>query len=67
MVARGIFNMKKMFARLRVHPIIAAVVFAILIAIVFIWIHGPFHRTSDVMEGIPGSLGDNGAGVNRLK
>lgn len=59
--------MKKIFAWLRVHPIITAVALAILGAIVFIWIHGPFYRTSDVMEGIPRSLGENESGVNRLK
>jgi len=41
-----------------------AVVFIIAITIVVIWIHGPFYRTSDVMEGIPAVLGDQGSGVN---
>ena len=39
----------------------------IVIAVVSIWIHGPFYRTSDVMEGVPMILGDQGSGVNSIK
>lgn len=57
----------KLIAWGRKNPKKAAVVLIVVVAITFIWIHGPFYRTSDVMEGIPMILGDHGSGVNRLK
>jgi len=55
----------KLIAWCRKNPKKTAVVFIIVTAIVFIWVHGPFYRTSDIMEGIPAILGDQGSGVNR--
>jgi len=41
----------KFVAWCRKNPKKTAVVFIIVIAIVIIWIHGPFHRTSNLMSG----------------
>lgn len=53
----------KLIALCRSNPKKTVVVFIIVIAIVYIWIHGPFYRTSDVMEGIPMILGDHESGI----
>lgn len=57
----------KLIAWCRKNPKKTAVVFIIVIVIVFIWIHGPFHKINILPESIPASLGDHGSGVNRLK
>lgn len=51
----------------RSDPKKTAVVFIIVIAIVFIWIHGPFHKINIMPECIPASLGDHGSSVNKIK
>ena len=56
----------KLIAWCRKNPKKTAVFFIIVIAIVFIWIHGPFHKIHNVW-GTPLILGDHGSGVNRIK
>ena len=51
----------------RKNPRKAGLVFIIVIAIIFIWIHGPFHKTNIMPECIPASLGDHGSGVNEIE
>jgi len=55
----------KFIAWCRKNPKKTGLVFIIVIAIVFIWIHGPFHKRN-LMLGLPTpeSLGDHGSGVN---
>lgn len=40
----------KLIAWCRTHPI-KAVIFIIVIAIVFVWIHGPFHKIHTISGG----------------
>lgn len=54
----------KFIAWCRKNPKKTAVFFIIVIAIVFVWIHGPFSKINIMPESIPAILGDNGSGVN---
>ena len=40
----------KIIAWCRMNPKKTVVIFTIVIAIAFIWIHGPFHKTSNLMS-----------------
>lgn len=53
----------KFIAWCRKNPKKAAGVLIIVIAIVYIWIHGPFQKIHNVY-GEPASLGHHGSGVN---
>ena len=53
----------RLIAWCRKNPQKATVVFIVVALIVFVWIHGPFHKINNVY-GEPECLGDNASGVN---
>jgi len=55
----------KLIVWCRSNPKKTVVVLIIVIAVIFIWIHGPFHKISTMLGApTPASLGDHGSGIN---